>query len=204
VCISLSLSLSHSSGDWIRDLSTEGVEPNPGPFDSEETKSVEVYSPDGSAHLQSFKAPQKNAATVIHNLRGLGKLAAHPPPAGHDWTTLVDAEGIATTWDDQVDAGKYKITATLATPGFSSPAGQRTRNSEQMTERTAQLTLSLSLSSSSSSLSLPLSLTLSHSLSLSLSVLSLCLFLCVCLCACICVCVCSCDVLYLPSRRVQR
>ena len=34
--------------------------------------------------------------------------------------------------------------------------------------------------------------------------LSLCLPLCVCLCLHMCICVCSCDVLYLPSRRVQR
>ena len=126
VSLSLCLSLSLSPDDWIRDLTAEGLESNPGPFDSEETKYVEVYSSDGSSHLQSFRAPQRTVAAVINSLRGLGRLDPHQPPTDHDWTTLQDAAGIVTTWEDQVDAGKYKIVATRATAVVVPPAGQRT------------------------------------------------------------------------------
>jgi hypothetical protein len=92
-------------------------------FNNEECKRIEIYSADGSTAIDSFKAPIGSAEELFGQLKASKKLDAHPPPPGHEWTTLEDAQGTKTLWKQQVDAGKYKIVATapLAPPP---PAGQ--------------------------------------------------------------------------------
>ena len=97
------------------------MESNPGPFDDdEECKHVEIYSADGARHLASYKAPVKSGAAVFAELERARKLKDDPPPAGQQWTTLRDRAEVDTTWEQQVDAGRYKIVATM--PIVSPPA----------------------------------------------------------------------------------
>lgn len=92
------------------------------PFDIAECNRIEIYSADGTKNIDFFQAPIASAAEVFAQLTREKKLDEYPPPSGQEWTTLQDAHGTKTLWNQQVVAGKYKIVAS--NPIAPAQAGQ--------------------------------------------------------------------------------
>lgn len=96
---------------WLRDLTQEGVEPNPGDskYDDEEIAHIDIYSADGSERLGDYTAP-KTVQEVYELLEDSGALAEHSPAPGKAWNLLWHGKRVL-VWVDTVQAGKYKIMA---------------------------------------------------------------------------------------------
>ena len=99
-----------SLGGWVRDLTQDGIEPNPGPSydDTDQITEAEIYSPGGNTFL--LRVPtQPSVHHVLRKLILVNKLLA--PPAGQDWIALSSSTGSYVSQEDSVLAGRYRLSA---------------------------------------------------------------------------------------------